>query len=445
MRTTKQLWSKHLGLIDLNRLRQTSPNVLIFALFNRRKNSASIVRYYFARLFWKQLPAYGAKNAFRIIVYFFIWPYYYYRYTKKVMGIKPYKKVRQLTGKSIFKQILEQFYLTFFYSLSAKEYFMYEIYKTENRRNIQKYMLRLTFKPLIYSFMDEVYMKRNGLTEMNHQDSKSYFNEVCSKYNLPTISVLAKENAKDFDLFTSKEEILTKGDLFIKPEEAKGGRGGEIWKNNNNIFVNSAGVHLDFESLLKHIKELQVNSLKSTFIIQPRIYNHKEINFQTRALSTVRINTLLIDGQVHIPFAVFRFSTNTHSDIDNFHAGGYASPINISNGELGSASNMGFQSPGHWIDSHPVNEALIKGLVLPFWEETKSLVTKAHQLGFYNRTLLGWDVAITDEGPLLVECNGWPDNELIQKPYDKPYGDFPEFMLLANKIEKDYNEMYAKL
>lgn len=439
-----KLWHNHTGLIDLYRLLQTSPNILIFSLFRRDNNSADKIRRYYSLLFWRNLPLYGISNCFKIFLYFFIWPYFAFRYTMKEMGLKPYRIVKTITGKSIIQQIIEQIYLAFFHSLSVKEYYMYEIYKKPNRKRIDKYLLRMTFKPLIYSFLDTAYMKANNLTEMNHQDSKSYFYSTCLNNNLPTIPIYAKESKIGFDFLIPKEEIMAKEDLFIKPEEAKGGRGGQIWRKQNNRYVNSTGHQLDFDSLLKYIKKSQSNNYKYNYIIQPRIQNHDNLNFKTNALSTVRINTLLIDNQIYIPFAVFRFSTNVASEVDNFHAGGYASAIDIASGQIGEASSMGFKNPGQWLKNHPVSNTKIKGLTLPYWEETKRLVVDAHKIGFYNRTLLGWDVAITNQGPVLVECNGWPDTELIQKPYNKPLSKFSEIELLADKIEKEYKKIYSQ-
>jgi|SRR5690606_773605 len=216
-----------------------------------------------------------------------------------------------------------------------------------------------------------------------------------------------------------------------------------MWKKQNNMYLNSSGQALEFNSLLEYIKNNSSQKFSKEFIIQPRIVNHRELYFKTKALSTVRINTLFINEKIVVPFAVFRFSLNVNSDVDNFHAGGYAAPVvNMETGELGSASGMGFDNPGHWIDAHPVSGTQIKGLTLPYWKETKELVSRAHRLAFNNRVLLGWDVAITDEGPLLVECNGWPDNELIQKPYGKPLSELPGLDILSQKLEKDYIEYY---
>jgi hypothetical protein len=43
------------------------------------------------------------------------------------------------------------------------------------------------------------------------------------------------------------------------------------------------------------------------------------------------------------------------------------------------------------------------------------LATRAHR-AFADRTVIGWDVAITPNGPILVEGNSGPDVDLLQRP-----------------------------
>ncbi len=440
----KKLWYKNAGLIDLGRLSQTSPNILLFSLFaNRSSSSAAKIRYYHAKIFWKKLPSYGIRNTIFISSYFLLWPYSFLKAIRK-LGIDPYRKVRRLTGKAIIQQFIEQIYLAFFYSSSPKEYFMYEFFKLENRKRIDKYLLRLTLKPLIYSFLDECYMGKNNLNYINNHDSKEFFYNVCKKYELNAVPILAKVTSEKVFFFVDLRQIRESGDLFIKPEESKGGKGAQMWRKQDNYYVNTFGETKDFDSLIEYIKGIKSNRFSNDFIIQPRVVNHQKLFFDTIALSTIRINTLLVNEIVMVTFGVFRFSLNKNSDVDNFHAGGYAAPIvDMETGELGPASGMGFSNPGHWIDMHPISGTQINGLNLPYWNETKELVSRSHKLAFNNRVLLGWDVAITDNGPILVECNGWPDNELIQKPYNRPLSELFGLDVLAQKIEDEYLE-YCK-
>jgi len=53
---------------------------------------------------------------------------------------------------------------------------------------------------------------------------------------------------------------------------------------------------------------------------------------------------------------------------------------------------------------HPVTGVRINGFVVPFWKETIEMITKAALLDARNRSV-GWDIAITSQGPELIEGN----------------------------------------
>jgi hypothetical protein len=67
-----------------------------------------------------------------------------------------------------------------------------------------------------------------------------------------------------------------------------------------------------------------------------------------------------------------------------------------------------------WHDKHPTTGAQIEGTRLPFWEELRSLAIRAHE-AFADRVIVGWDIAIDADGPIVVEGNGSPDVDLMQR------------------------------
>lgn len=57
--------------------------------------------------------------------------------------------------------------------------------------------------------------------------------------------------------------------------------------------------------------------------------------------------------------------------------------------------------------THPVTGTPFKGLQLPYWDETIAMMKKVVPQAWYISNI-GWDVAITDHGPVLVEANTIP-------------------------------------
>jgi hypothetical protein len=102
--------------------------------------------------------------------------------------------------------------------------------------------------------------------------------------------------------------------------------------------------------------------------------------------------------------------------VDNIHAGGIAASIDLATGRLGRATDLGVATTSRWHERHPVTDAIILGRILPHWPGALDLVRRAHAL-IGDRVVVGWDVAILEDGPCLVEGNGKPDVDLIQRPH----------------------------
>ena len=79
-------------------------------------------------------------------------------------------------------------------------------------------------------------------------------------------------------------------------------------------------------------------------------------------------------------------------------------------------------------ETHPSTGSKIKGFKFPYWEEMKEMVEEAAtvipEVGY-----VGWDVAFSPDGPLLVEANDFPGHDIYQLPEHTPdkIGIYPEF------------------
>lgn len=149
------------------------------------------------------------------------------------------------------------------------------------------------------------------------------------------------------------------------------------------------------------------------FVVQDRAWNHDVISALSgsRTLQTARIATLLErPGKVSILYAELKVVTG-ESVVDNFRGGSNGngiSLIDLESGRLGPLVLSRHDMLGLVrADRHPKTGCLCSGVQLPFWPETLELVERAASalpmLGS-----VGWDVAITPEGPQLIEGNtGW--------------------------------------
>ena len=73
--------------------------------------------------------------------------------------------------------------------------------------------------------------------------------------------------------------------------------------------------------------------------------------------------------------------------------------------ETGRFNTDGFDEFDHRYEAHPDSGVVFKGYQLPQWEQMKEICremsAKMTQVGF-----IGWDMAHTDEGWVLIEGNG---------------------------------------
>jgi hypothetical protein len=116
---------------------------------------------------------------------------------------------------------------------------------------------------------------------------------------------------------------------------------------------------------------------------------------------------------------------------DNFAAGGLASAVSKA-GRLGMGVRKDvLEAP---VVCHPDTEARIEGETLAGWDEMVALALRAHERATEG-TIVGWDVALTPDGPVLVEANLQWCGELVQMAHDLPLGEmgFAEVLLELRK------------
>lgn len=181
-----------------------------------------------------------------------------------------------------------------------------------------------------------------------------------------------------------KTENFTK--IVLKSSDGQCGEGIEV------ITVDTSN-----QSLEKKL-ETTGNDLLEEFIVQ-----HDDLmRLSPSGLNTVRIFTQLNkNDEVEILGARLRITIDSY--VDNLAAGNIAAPINEKTGIV--------EGPGVYSDitkqdefKHPVTNVKIVGFQIPYWKESMKMVKEAALLHTENRSI-GWDVAITNEGPELLEGN----------------------------------------
>jgi hypothetical protein len=132
------------------------------------------------------------------------------------------------------------------------------------------------------------------------------------------------------------------------------------------------------------------------------------------AVNTIRILTMS-DPDTEEPFvaaAAHRFGSQSSAPVDNLHAGGLSSLIDLESGALSAAAERG-EDRLIMHDVHPDTGAQISGRVVPNWSALKEQVLEvANRLPFL--CYVGWDIALTAKGPVFLEGNKQPNFRAFQ-------------------------------
>jgi hypothetical protein len=240
----------------------------------------------------------------------------------------------------------------------------------------------------------------------------------------------------DTILWHGDRQALPPIDLFVKPVSAQGGRGAEQWRWRGGQYENAAGQRETEAGLLQR---LQQRARHGEILVSPCLANHPAFEgLALSALSTLRIVTCRNEREEPETMAVaLRFPRDAGSEVDNFHAGGLAAMVDPRTGRLGAATGIGLTADSAWHTRHPVSGAPIEGFQVPFFAEAKALAEAGHRaLG--DRVVVGWDVAILAHGPILVEANGFPDLDIVQRCGRCPLGGTRFCDLIAFHLRRRY-------
>ena len=164
----------------------------------------------------------------------------------------------------------------------------------------------------------------------------------------------------------------------------------------------------DFDDFCEKANEFDGRSL----ILQRRVFQCEEMQkINPCAINTIRIVTVKTKDGIKILSAVLRVGTKKSEGVDNWAAGG----ISVGIKEDGSLEEYGFYKPGYGgrVSVHPDTGVVFKDFVVPQYDKVKECVINAHKY-FYGIHSIGWDIAVTDEGPVFIEGNDDWEISLMQ-------------------------------
>jgi hypothetical protein len=202
------------------------------------------------------------------------------------------------------------------------------------------------------------------------------------------------------DIFKNNDNVILKN-LTLEASE------GILYCQKSNSHINVNGKDVTTEEFKRKVQPF-------IWLVQPIISSHEQIRkFNSSALNTTRIVTIM-DGNEPVYLTGFQAFATNNANTDSWEKGSIYVGINI---EKGCLKKYGFYNLSvkdkSLATEHPGSKIVFENYPIPYLKEAIELCLKAHRLLFFN-FLLGWDIAITDEGPVIVEANEKPGMNVVQ-------------------------------
>ena len=286
------------------------------------------------------------------------------------------------------------------YGFQPDEYLCYGLYNQEPEVQ-KKWISDYERYVIIYSI--------NDIKDIMVFNNKVRTYEVFRDYyKRETISIKTERDYPRFEAFAKKHPVFVKKLVY-----KGGGRSVEL--------VDSR------ESSLEDLFRKYIDS--GECIIEERIFQNQVMSaLNPSSVNTVRCITVNTRNGIRIPYTFLKVGRNG-SFIDNGAAGGILVGINVQDGV---ADTIGYDEVMNTYTEHPDTKVQFMGYRFPQWDEMKALCIK--MAGMTPRVkCIGWDMALCDDGWVVVEGNG--ETQFIGPQIVYRRGIKRELMTLMDEVE----------
>lgn len=152
------------------------------------------------------------------------------------------------------------------------------------------------------------------------------------------------------------------------------------------------------------------------YIYEEEIVQHRVMaGIYPHSVNTLRIDTYRDDyGVVHPISALMRMGTGGHY-VDNASSGGCFVGVDMDSGMLKCYAQRLPKKGGARFREHPDTGIAFQGFEVPLFAESVELACNAAR--FVPQRMVGWDVAVSIDGPILVEANPNYDTRMSEVAY----------------------------
>lgn len=253
-------------------------------------------------------------------------------------------------------------------------------------------------------------------------EEKAIFHRLLDAYGLPAPAlhaVIARGTgwARGAGVIASGEAFAAwlpgvPGDIVVKPSAGVHGHGVRVLRRDGGR-LRDVGVRGGEVTPADLYDAMTGDPQFPVWVLQERVRNAPEVARLGSAdiLQTARIVTAVHpDGTVSVVQCLLKLAAGVGA-IDNYRGGATGNGIVAvaPDGSLGPVRSLSPDGRGHRTTPDlPATGQRVQGAVLPRWDEALELARRAAEL-FLPARSIGWDIALTPDGPMIIEGNMWWD------------------------------------
>ena len=237
-------------------------------------------------------------------------------------------------------------------------------------------------------------------------ENKIEFNKIFNNY-LNRDWLFLNDNKEQFVKFIKCHKTI-----IAKPVDATGGNGVEKFYYSD-----------DKEAKKLYDKLVENNQL----LVEDCIKQHKDMNIlYENSVNTMRMFTFIKNGQPYFLQAILKIGNG--GVVDNFSSGGMYTYVD----DDGTVFVEAIDRDDNIFYEHPISKTKIVGFKVPMFKEAVNLVKECAKV-VPEIAYVGWDVAISEDGPVIVEGNCFPGVYQVKPSLsNKKEGLIPKYREIMN-------------
>lgn len=154
------------------------------------------------------------------------------------------------------------------------------------------------------------------------------------------------------------------------------------------------------------------------FTFQSAVQQHSAITaLAGQAVGTMRVVTVIEKGAPRVLYAVWKIPSPKAMSDNFWQSGSMLGAVDAGTGKVSHAiAGSGLER--QILEQHPVSGKSFAGFQVPHWDKVTDVACQGHSM-FPEFGVFGWDIAVGQDGPVIIECNANPFHTLYQLAHDR--------------------------